>query len=135
MHRVRDTLYFHCSLRLDSVLPENRLFGRGVRDTLYFHCSLRLDSVLPENRLFGRGARVHFPNSGWQSSLRQRAFNLTLGRTGRGRGVGCHPSEVFLSFSLEDKTLAPDGFSSCSFIPRANFETSSVMVSCYIYEI
>ena len=39
--------------------------------------------------------------------------------------------EVFLSFFLEDKTSAPDVFSSCSFIPRAHFETSSVMVSFY----
>ena len=29
------------------------------------------------------------------------------------------PRKVFLSFYLEDKTLAPDVFSSCSFIPRA----------------
>ena len=43
--------------------------------------------------------------------------------------------KVFLSFFLEDKTSAPDVFSSCSFIPRADFETSLVMVSCYGYEI
>ena len=45
------------------------------------------------------------------------------------------PFKVFLSFFLEDKTSAPDVFSSCSFIPRADFETSLVMVSCYGYEI
>ena len=45
------------------------------------------------------------------------------------------PYKVFLSFSLEDKTSAPDVFSSYSFIPRADFETSLVMVSCYGYEI
>ena len=45
------------------------------------------------------------------------------------------PHKFFLSFSLEDKTSAPDVFSSCSFIPRADFETSLVMVSCYGYEI
>ena len=39
------------------------------------------------------------------------------------------PRKVFLSFFLEDKTLAPDVFSSCSFIPHANFETSSVAFS------
>ena len=38
-------------------------------------------------------------------------------------------SEPF--FFLEDKTLAPDVFTSCSFIPRVHFETSLVMVSCY----
>ena len=37
--------------------------------------------------------------------------------------------KVFLSFFPEDKTSAPDVFSSCSFIPRANFETSSVAFS------
>ena len=50
---------------------------------------------------------------------------LTLGRT---RGV-------FLSFFLKDKTTAPDVFSSCSFNPCTLFETSSVMVSSYGYEI
>ena len=45
------------------------------------------------------------------------------------------PSKVFLSFFLVDNTSAPDVFSSCSFIPRAHSETSSVMVSCYGYEI
>ena len=43
--------------------------------------------------------------------------------------------KIFLSFFLEDKTLAPDVFSSCSFIPRAHFKSSSVMVSFYGYEI
>ena len=45
------------------------------------------------------------------------------------------PHKIFLSFCLEDKTSAPDVFSSCSFIPRADFETSLVMVNCYGYEI
>ena len=45
------------------------------------------------------------------------------------------PLKVFLSFLVEDKTSAPDVFSSCSFIPRAHFESSSVMVSFYGYEI
>ena len=47
--------------------------------------------------------------------------------------VGC--PKVFLSFVVEDKTLASDVFSSCSLIPRAHFESSSVMVSFYGYEI
>ena len=38
-------------------------------------------------------------------------------------------------FFLENKTSAPDVFGSWSFIPRAHFETSSVMVSYYGYEI
>ena len=60
----------------------------------------------------------------------------TLGRT-RGREGGCHPPAPirFSEFFLEDKTSVPDVFSSCSFIPRAHFETSLVMVSCYGYEI
>ena len=43
--------------------------------------------------------------------------------------------EVFVNFVLEDNTSGPDVFSSCLFIPRAHFETSSVMVSCYGLEI
>ena len=41
-------------------------------------------------------------------------------------GVDASPPKVFLSFFLEDKTLAPDVFSSCSLIPHAHFETSLV---------
>ena len=40
-----------------------------------------------------------------------------------------------LSFFLEDKTSAPEVFSSCSFIRLAHFEKSSVMVSFYGYEM
>ena len=58
---------------------------------------------------------------------------LTLGRT---KGVGWMPPphKVFLGFLLEDKTSAPDLFSSCSIIPCAHFESSLVMVSFY-YEV
>ena len=42
---------------------------------------------------------------------------------------------VFLTFFLDDKTSAPKDFCSCSFIPRAHFETRLVMVSYYGYEI
>ena len=60
----------------------------------------------------------------------------TYNRGGGGGGGGMPtPRKVFLSFFLEDKTSAPDVFSSCSFIPGTLFETSSVMVSCYGYEI
>ena len=61
------------------------------------------------------------------TSTSEMIFLLTLRRT---RWVG-----VFLSFSFDEKTSAPDGFSSCSFIPCAHFETSFVMVSYYGYEI
>ena len=50
-----------------------------------------------------------------------------------GGGEGC--PKVFLSFVIEDKTLASDVFSSCSLIPRTHFESSSVMFSFYGYEI
>ena len=45
------------------------------------------------------------------------------------------PSEVFLSFLLDNKTSARDFFSICSFILRAKFKASSVMVSFCGYEI
>ena len=55
----------------------------------------------------------------------------------KGREGGWMPPlhKVCLSFFLEDKTSAPVVFSSCSFIPRAHFETRLVMFSCYGYEI
>ena len=49
--------------------------------------------------------------------------------------VDATPCKVSLNFFLADKASAPDVFSSCSFIPLALFEASSVMVSCYGYEI
>ena len=63
-------------------------------------------------------------------SLACMAVILTLGHT-RGVGGGCG----FLSFFLEGKASAPDVSSSCSFIPRVHFESSSVMFSFYDYEI
>ena len=55
---------------------------------------------------------------------------------GRGGGWGgLHPHKVLLSFFLEDKISAPDVVRSYSLIPRADFETSLVMVSCYGHEI
>ena len=45
------------------------------------------------------------------------------------------PHNVFRSFFQQDKTSVHDVFSSCSFIPRADFKTSLVMVSRYGYEI
>ena len=41
----------------------------------------------------------------------------------------------FSEFFLNDKTSTPEVFCSCSFIPRAHFETSLVTVSYYDYEI
>ena len=59
-------------------------------------------------------------------------YLLTLGRT-RGK---VHATEFeFLSFVLPDKTSAHDVFSSCSFISRTHFESSSVTVSFYGFEI
>ena len=60
---------------------------------------------------------------------------MSLGRTRGGKGgEDATPHKVFLSFFLEDKTSVPDVFRSCSFIPRAHFTTSFVMVSCYGYQ-
>ena len=54
---------------------------------------------------------------------------------GGGMGVDATPYKVFLSFFPEDETSAPEVFSSCSFISRTDFETSLVMVSCFVYGI
>ena len=45
------------------------------------------------------------------------------------------PLRLFRFFFQDDKTSAPDVFSSCSLIPRAHFETSLVMVSYYGYDV
>ena len=55
------------------------------------------------------------------------------GREGGGGTRWMPPPRVFLSFLLEDKTLASDVFGSSSFILRAHFESSSVIVSFYGY--
>ena len=52
-----------------------------------------------------------------------------------GGGVDATPPKVLLGFFLGDKTSAPDVSSSCSFIPRTHFETSSVTVSFYGYQV
>ena len=54
---------------------------------------------------------------------------------GGGRGWLSPASEVFRNFFPDDKTSAPEVFSSCSCIPRTNFETNLVMASYYGYEI
>ena len=57
-------------------------------------------------------------------------------RGGEG-GSGLPPPILmfFWVFLLDDKTSAPDVFSSCLFIPHAHYETSLVVVSFYGYEI
>ena len=66
----------------------------------------------------------------------ERTFNPRTYKEGGGvDATPPPPHKVFLSLFLEDKTSESDVFSSCSFIPREYFETSSVMVSCYGYEI
>ena len=65
-----------------------------------------------------------------------RLFNFSKPSDVQGGGEEeCHPPWNFLNFFLADKTSAPDVFSSCSFTPRAHFETSLVMVDCYGYEL
>ena len=63
----------------------------------------------------------------WIMTSELAARMLTLGRTRRvgggvvwRRALVATPSEVFLSFSQDDKTTAREAFSSCSFIPRAH---------------
>ena len=56
-------------------------------------------------------------------------------QVGGGGGGGAATPMRFFIFFLDDETSAPDVFSSCSFIPRAHFETSQVMVRFYDYEI
>ena len=46
------------------------------------------------------------------------------------RGLGWR-GRFFLFFFLDDRISASEVFCSCAFIPRAHFETSLVMVSCY----
>ena len=61
------------------------------------------------------------------------------GGEGEGRGgvmwVDATSLRFFGVFFLGDETPAPDVFSSCSLILRANFETSSVMVISYRYDL
>ena len=58
----------------------------------------------------------------------ERPISLTLrcSRGGRGGGGGRGYSDFFF---LDDRISAPEVFCSCSFIPRAHFETSLVMVN------
>ena len=51
------------------------------------------------------------------------------------KGREVPPPWSFSEFFLNDKTSTPEVFCSCSFIPRAHFETSLVTVSYYDYEI
>ena len=55
---------------------------------------------------------------------------LTLGRTMGGGEVRVTGPSL-----LPHKVFLPGVFSSCSFIPRAHFELSLVVVSCYGYEL
>ena len=52
-----------------------------------------------------------------QGYVRTTCYLLSLGRTREGGWISLRIRKVFLSFLLEDKTSAPDIFSSFSFIP------------------
>ena len=71
----------------------------------------------------------------WVRMKRQTLHSPLNPRTtsgGKGAVVATPPPpKVFLIFSLDDKTSAPEVFCSCSFIPSAHFETTLVMVSNY----
>ena len=64
-------------------------------------------------------------------SLRKALLNPP---TYKGEGKVATSLRGFLSFVLDDETSASDVFSSCSFIPRAHFETRLVMVNYYGYD-
>ena len=68
------------------------------------------------------------------NNVRQINPRLTM-EWGGGYGVDVTSLRFSEFFSIEDKTSAPEVFSSCSFIPGAHFETSLVMVSCHGCEI
>ena len=72
-----------------------------------------------------------------QNDNRPETINPRTYKGGGAEEAGCHPPQGFSEFFffLEDKTAAPDVFSSRLFIPRADFEPSLVMVSCYGYHI
>ena len=99
---------------------------------------------------FQRGAHLKISihvrenSSPGKLTLRRPRGHCPRGGGGGGGGGGGKPTppppppphKIILSlFFLEDKTLAPDVFSTCSFIPRAYFETSLVIVRCYGYKI
>ena len=105
-------------------------FGGYVRVTRIFRVSIFARYVEKE------GKKITYP-------LCDSINMLSLGRTRVGGGGGGPPvmdatpapPSFFLSFSLRIKISAPVVFSSCLFMPRAKFETCSVTVGCYGYEI
>ena len=65
------------------------------------------------------------------SAIKPRTYKV--GGGGGGAGGWLPPlRKVFLIFFLHGKTSAPYVFCSCSFIPRARFNTSLAMVSYYL---
>ena len=67
------------------------------------------------------------------TSSASQYINLQTYNGGGGGWLLANPPEGFSFFFLNDKTSASDVFSRCSFIPRAHFETSLVMVRYYGY--
>ena len=85
------------------------------------HCFAKL-----KKKLSGRQIR----DLVWNEDFRFQSILLEVDAT-----TPPPPGKIFLSFFLENKTSAPDVFSSCTFLHRADFKTSLVTVSCYGYEI
>ena len=83
--------------------------------------------------------RSHFYNRGKlvtsYQKVNPRTYKGVVGGGGGVMWVDATSLRFFGVFFLEDETPAPDVFSSCSFILRANFETSSVMVISYRYDL
>jgi len=97
------------------VLLRKRKLPSSTEDKAHWALS-SLTFVIPRTSLY-RGPTV----------LLMSQLNPWTYKAGEGVFAG------FFSF-LDDKPSAPDVFSSCSFIPRARFETSLVMVIYYGYE-
>ena len=115
VHLFRTGLLMICYLRLGILLSKE---GFIFLDLVH----QRKRAIMPFVRLeIGRLLIIH------------SIFYWLNPRTYKGGGWIPPTHMVFLSFFPEDKMSVPDVFS--SLIPRAHFETSLVMVSCYGYDI
>ena len=123
-----------CAVRLRQPIPvKNYLQNRPSRENNVFPRTSTY--CLSAFSFYVLSVPIFTTEESWLPVIKK----LTLGRT-RGWGGGvmwvdATSLRFFGVFFLEDETPAPDVFSSCSFILRANFETSSVMVISYRYDL
>ena len=90
--------------------------------------------------LIDKGILCHNIGAAIMNAQSPIVFFILNSRMYKGGGEGgCHPLLRF--FGIFSQTIkhqhqtAPEVFSSCSCIPRTNFETNLVMASYYGYEI